>query len=127
LNKFIGLGYLTRDPVSKTTNSGKNICEFGIAISNKASNSVLFMEIETWNKVAENCGRFLSKGRRVLVEGRLQLSTWTSSAGEKRSKVYCVGDLVTFLEKSDEQQQNNKADQVAAKIIEEDEFADIPF
>jgi single-strand DNA-binding protein len=127
LNKFIGLGYLTKDPVFKTTKSGKNVCEFSIGITNIVSGSTVFMDIETWNKVAENCNRFLSKGRKVLIEGRLQQSSWTSQSGEKRSKIYCVGDIVTFLDKHKEDKQQIKAEEVAEKIIQEDEFADIPF
>jgi single-strand DNA-binding protein len=127
LNKFIGLGYLTKDPIFKKTKSGKNVCEFSIGITNIVSGSTVFMDIETWNKVAENCNRFLSKGRKVLIEGRLQQSSWTSQSGEKRNKIYCVGDIVTFLDKHKEDKQQTKAEEVADKIIQEDEFADIPF
>jgi single-strand DNA-binding protein len=118
---------LTKDPIFKKTKSGKNVCEFSIGITNIVSGSTVFMDIETWNKVAENCNRFLSKGRKVLIEGRLQQSSWTSQSGEKRNKIYCVGDIVTFLDKHKEDKQQTKAEEVADKIIQEDEFADIPF
>lgn len=126
MNKFIGLGNLTKDPDCKTTKSGNTVCNFSIAINNKVNDSVTFVDIETWNKSAENCSRFLSKGRKVLVEGRLQLNTWSSKNGEARSKLFCIADLVTFLDKSiDNQEPSNNQQQSAP--IEEDEFADIPF
>jgi single-strand DNA-binding protein len=126
LNKFIGLGNLTKDPDCKTTKSGKPVCNFSIAINNKINDSVTFVDVETWNKSAENCSRFLSKGRKVLIEGRLQLNTWNSKSGEARSKLFCIADLVTFLDKSsDEQQSGNKQEQSVP--IEEDDFAEVPF
>jgi single-strand DNA-binding protein len=127
MNKFIGLGNLTRDPVLKEIKSGTKVCEFSIAINNKANNSVFYIDVEAWNNVAENCGRFLSKGRKVLVEGRLSSSNWTTKTGENRIKVYCKADLVTFLDKTEEQTQNSVAEKTADKILNEDEFADIPF
>lgn len=126
MNKFIGLGNLTKDPELKEIKSGKSVCVFSIAINNKVNDSVTFVDVETWNKSAENCARFLSKGRKVLVEGRLQLNTWNSKSGETRSKLFCIADLVTFLDKSSENQESSNNQQQSAPI-EEDEFADIPF
>lgn len=131
MNKFIGLGNLTRDPECKTTKSGKPVCNFSIAINNKVNDSVTFVDVETWNKSAENCSRFLSKGRKVLIEGRLQLNTWNSKNGEPRSKLFCIADLVTFLDKAGNDQQDtnrqssNKEEQAIPQ--EEDEFAEVPF
>ena len=134
MNKFIALGNLTKNPESKTTKSGKNVCSFSIAINNKINNSVTYIDVETWNKSAENCNRFLSKGRKVLIEGKLQLNTWQSKSGENRSKIFCVADLVTFLDKNSENQDSlnevqnlpNEVQNKSAQQIE-DEFADIPF
>ena len=126
MNKFIGLGNLTKDPELKEIKSGKSVCVFSIAINNKVNDSVTFVDVETWNKSAENCARFLSKGRKVLVEGRLQLNTWNSKSGETRSKLFCIADLVTFLDKSSENQESSNNQQQSTPI-EEDEFADIPF
>jgi single-stranded DNA-binding protein len=56
----------------------------------------------------------------------LQLNTWNSKSGEARSKLFCIADLVTFLDKSsDEQQSGNKQEQSVP--IEEDDFAEVPF
>jgi single-strand DNA-binding protein len=127
LNKFIGLGNLTKNPEFKETKSGKSVCTFSIAINNKVNNTVTYLDVETWNKSAENCSRFLSKGRKVLIEGRLQLNTWQSQGGENRSKIFCIADLVTFLDKSEVKDTQLKQESKTVKEIEEDEFADIPF
>jgi single-strand DNA-binding protein len=128
LNKFIALGNLTRDPESRTTKSGKNVTNFSIAINNKVNDTVTYIDIETWNKSADNCKRFLSKGRRILVEGRLQLNTWKSKSGENRSKIYCVADSVTFLSKSEQDPSAKEPHQPKPEQQEEeDEFADVPF
>ena len=127
MNKFIGLGNLTKDPELKEIKSGKSVCTFSIAINNKVNNSVTYIDVETWNKSAQNCSRFLSKGRKVLIEGRLQLNTWQSQSGESRTKLFCIADLVTFLDKSENQESNATQESKTVQQIEEDEFADIPF
>ena len=130
MNKFIALGNLTRDPESRETKSGKNVTNFSIAINNKVNDTVTYIDVETWNKSADNCKRFLSKGRRVLVEGRLQLNTWKSKSGENRSKIYCVADSVTFLSKSDQEPSPSNSPRNQTEEIshqEEDDFADVPF
>ena len=123
MNKFIGLGNLTRDPKFREIKGDNKVCDFAIAINNKAANSVFYIDIETWNKVAENCNRFLSKGRKVLVEGKLSMSTWQTKSGENRTRIFCRADTVTFLDKTEEQESSSepKAEEV------EDEFADVPF
>ena len=123
MNKFIGLGNLTRDPKFREIKGDNKVCDFAIAINNKAANSVFYIDIETWNKVAENCNRFLSKGRKVLVEGKLNMSTWQTKSGENRTRIFCRADTVTFLDKTEEQESFSKpkAEEV------EDEFADVPF
>jgi len=124
MNKFIGLGNLTRDPKFREIKGDNKVCDFAIAINNKAANSVFYIDIETWNKVAENCNRFLSKGRKVLVEGKLNMSTWQTKGGENRTRIFCRADTVTFLDKTEEQENSSES---KVEEVEEDEFADVPF
>lgn len=128
MNKFIGLGNLTKDPVTRETKNGKTVCSFSLAINNQ-NNTVTYLDVESWEKVAQNCQRFLKKGRQTLIEGRLQLNTWKSQSGENRSKLYCIADRVTFLQKSDDKQNNQEDNFEKAndEDIIDDEFADIPF
>ena len=128
MNKYIALGNLTKDPSLKTTKNDNAVCEFSIAINNKVNNSVFYIDVETWGAVANNCNRFLAKGRKVLIEGRLASSSWRNKEGENRTKIYCSAERVTFLDKTeiDQPQKTDSASKTAEKIIE-DEFADIPF
>lgn len=124
MNKYIALGNLTRDPKFREVKGDNKVCDFAIAINNKVNNSVFYIDIETWNSVAENCNRFLSKGRKVLVEGRLASSSWKTKEGENRTRTYCVAEKVTFLDKSEQDQSSNQEPKAEEA---EDEFADIPF
>lgn len=128
MNKFIGLGNLTKDPITRETKNGKTVCSFSLAINNQ-NNTVTYLDVESWEKVAQNCQRFLKKGRQTLIEGRLQLNTWKSQSGENRSKLYCIADRVTFLQKSDDKQNNQEDnfEKTNDEDIIDDEFADIPF
>lgn len=128
MNKYIALGNLTRDPKFREVKGDNKVCDFAIAINNKANNSVFYIDIETWNSVAENCNRFLSKGRKVLVEGRLASSSWKTKDGENRTRTYCTAEKVTFLDKSEDSSKPIEQTTKEPKVDEaEDEFADIPF
>ena len=123
------MGNLTGDPELKEVKGDKIVCTFSIAINSNVDKSVIFIDIETWNRTAENCQRFLSKGRKVLVEGRLKLNSWKSKEGENRSKMYCSADVVTFLSgnPSENESPTTHSQKPNQESEEEDEFADIPF
>jgi len=98
LNKFLGIGNLTRDPELKKFDSGKCVCAFSVAINmNKDDKNPLYIDIQVWDKVATNCNKFLKKGSKVFIEGRLSINSWTSKNGEKRNKIFCKGDVIRFL------------------------------
>jgi single-strand DNA-binding protein len=103
-NRVILMGHLTRDPELRFTPSGVTVCNFDLAVNrsytDKAGNKkdeVCFISIVTWQKTAENCGKYLEKGRPVLIEGYLQQRLWTTPEGQKRSKHEVVADRVQFL------------------------------
>ena len=101
MNKYIALGNLTKNPETKQVGE-YSVTTFGLAVNdiiykNKEKQQlVTYIDIETWGKQAENCAKYLAKGKKVLVEGKLRLNSWEKN-GEKRSKIYCIGDKVTFL------------------------------
>ena len=136
-NKFIAVGNLTRDPETKSTNSGHSICEFRVAVNNpRSKEDVLFIDVETWDKLADICSQYLAKGKRIIVEGRLKNNSWTTKDGEKRNKIFCVADDIRFVgSKSEEAEQTtqskpqSKPTPAPATEAEEDAAAmeDIPF
>ena len=102
MNKVFLSGNLTRDPEVKYTPNGKAVSKFGIAINRRYKNAeggqpdVDFFNLTAWDKTAEFCGRYLRKGSRVLVEGRLQTYSYQAQDGTKRSGVDIQIDNIEF-------------------------------
>ena len=105
-NKVILIGNLTRDVELKYTPSGTAIAKFGIATNRTYKDSmtgenkqeVMFIDITVFGRSAEVANQYLSKGRKVLVEGRLVLDQWVDSTGNKRSKHSVVAERVQFMD-----------------------------
>ena len=105
LNSFIGIGRLTRDPELRYTPGGTGVCKFGIAINrtyrNQEGNNieeVLFINVVTWGKQAENVSQFLKKGRRVAISGELRSNNWQDKEGNKRTSFEINARTVQFLD-----------------------------
>jgi single-strand DNA-binding protein len=102
VNRVILAGRLTRDPETRFTPAGTAVTGFSLAVNrryklnNEVKEEVSFFDIVVFGKMGENCAEYLSKGRPVLVEGRLKQRSWESD-GVKRSKVEVVADNVQFL------------------------------
>lgn len=103
-NKIILIGNLTRDPELRYTPQGTAVASFRIAVNSRYKQSdelkseTLFIDIVVFGKQAESCSQYLSKGKSVLVEGRLHERRWESE-GQQRSKVEVIANTVRFLSK----------------------------
>ena len=96
-NNVILVGRLTKDPELKTTNSGKNVCSFTLAVDKGfGREGTNFIDCDSWNKTAEYVSRYQSKGSLLLVRGRLDQQTWEKD-GQKRSRLSVVADEVQSL------------------------------
>lgn len=106
MNKVILIGRLTRDPEVRTTTTGKAVTSFTLAVdrrfvrrdNSEGQQTADFIPIVTWNKLAEICGNNLSKGRRISVEGRIQVRTYDDQNGNKRYVTEVIADDVEFLD-----------------------------
>lgn len=98
-NKVVLLGNLTRDPELRFIPSGAAVTTLGLAVNNpRVENETMFIDVTVWNKPAENCAKFLTKGSSVLIEGRLTYRTWEDKqSGQKRGKHEVVAETVQFL------------------------------
>lgn len=105
-NKVILLGNLTRDPQVRYTPGGTAVAEIGMAVnrtwfdkqSNQRKEETTFVDVTLWGRQAEVAGEYLSKGRSVLIEGRLQLDQWDDkNTGEKRSKLRVVAEEMKMV------------------------------
>ena len=104
LNQVFLMGNLTRDPELRQTPSGQNVCSFSLALnrsykdaSGEWQEATDYIDIVAWGPLGERVSQYLSKGRRCLVQGRLQSRSWEQE-GQKRSKVEVLANDVTFLD-----------------------------
>lgn len=106
LNKVMIIGRLTRDPELRTTPSGINVCQIGLATNFVYNNQQTGQKVEQveyhnvvmWRKLGEIAAQYLKKGRRVYVEGRLQTRSWDGKDGQKRSRTEIVADNMIMLD-----------------------------
>ncbi|MBU4312340.1 MAG: single-stranded DNA-binding protein [Candidatus Omnitrophica bacterium] len=103
LNKIFLMGNLTRDPELRYVPSGAPVATFGLAVNRRyvtqngeKKDDVCFVRIVVFGKQAESCSQYLSKGRLVFIEGRLQYRSWEQD-GQKRNTLDVVADRVQFL------------------------------
>lgn len=106
LNRAQIIGNLTRDPELRTTTSGQTVANFGVATSSvwtdaagQRQEKTEFHNIVVWGKLAEICGQYLAKGRKVFVEGRLQTREWEGQDGQKRRTTEIVADTMIMLDR----------------------------
>jgi single-strand DNA-binding protein len=104
VNKVILVGHLGSDPELRSTGSGQQVATFNIATneywldkSGQKSERTEWHKIVVWGRQAESCKSYLSKGRQVYIEGRLQTREWTDKDGHKRWTTEVVAQRVQFL------------------------------
>ena len=119
LNKYIAIGNLTGDPQIQEFQSGKKKCSFAIAVN--LGKDTTFIDVETWDRVAENCEKMLSKGSQVFVDGKLKYNSWKTKQGYTRNKIICSADFVKSMAKAELNKADssvNAATNVTAKEID---------
>src|SRR5665213_1269168 len=104
LNQVTLMGNLTRDPELRQTPNGQNVTSFSLALNRAYKDAsgewqevTDYIDIVCWGPLAERVAQYLSKGRRCLVQGRLQSRSWEQD-GQKRNKVEVLANDVTFLD-----------------------------
>jgi len=105
LNKAMIIGRLTRDPETRTIPSGSNVCTFGIATnlmwkdaSGQKQEKVEYHNIVTWRKLADICSQYLTKGKKVYIEGRIQTRDWIGQDGVRRNRTEIVAENMIMLD-----------------------------
>lgn len=102
MNKVMIVGNLTADPEMRSTGSGISVCSFRVAVERRfkdgEGNRVTdFIPVTCWRQLADLCGRYLAKGRKVGVVGTLQMRSYEDKQGVKRTAYEVVADEVEFL------------------------------
>lgn len=158
LNRVQLIGNLTRDPELRYTPSGTAVCSFSIATNRnwttdtgEKKDEVEFHRIVAWNKLAEICSQFLTKGKKAYVEGRLVTRSWTGQDGaQKQTTEIVISDMILLDSRRDnagehaedvvvsenqeeaatpKKSSKTKNEEPAVEVATEDEIApdDIPF
>ena len=104
MNKAILIGRLTRDPELRYTSSNRAVCQFSVAVDRPFTNQATgqreadFINVVVWDKTAENVGKYMTKGRLIAVEGRIQTRNYDNNEGKKVYVTEVVASNVQFLE-----------------------------
>lgn len=145
INRVNITGNLTRDPELRATAGGTQILSFGVAVNDRRKNPQTgawedvpnFVDCIVFGQRAEAVSRFISKGSKVAIEGKLRFSSWETKEGDRRSKLEVIVDEIDFMSRQGQQVTSPAAE--AAKVADtpaygaprapEPEFydADIPF
>lgn len=103
-NKVILMGNLTRDPELRVMPSGNSVCNFGLAVNRNFTDKdgnkreeTTFVDIDAFGRQAEVISKYLTKGRAIMLEGRLRFDRWETNTGEKRSKLSVVLEQFQFV------------------------------
>lgn len=100
MNKVFIMGFLGQDPDLRQTSSGKEVCNFSVATTYKSKDreETEWHKVIVWGNVASNCAKYLYKGSKVLVEGRLKTSSFVDKEGITRHSTDLIATTVSFLD-----------------------------
>ena len=118
INRVVLIGRLVRDPELRTTQTGKSVASFTLAVDGFKKEQTSFFRIQAWGQTAEYVSNYLGKGRLVAVDGRLESRKYTDSQGQQRETVEIVADNVQGL---DRPKDDPKAD-TSANVGADDDF-----
>ncbi len=96
MNRLTIIGNLTREPETRTTQSGKNVCTFTVAV-NRRNDGADYFRVSAWGQLGEICQKYLDKGRKVAVVGSVSVNSYTTQAGEARASLEVTAQDVEFL------------------------------
>jgi single-strand DNA-binding protein len=102
MNQLTIIGNLTGDPITRTTQTGKTVCTFSIAVNRRRSanagqQEADYFRVSAWGELGANCQKWLIKGKKVCVVGHVSVSTYKAQNGETRANMDVFADSVEFL------------------------------
>ncbi|MDY6833576.1 MAG: single-stranded DNA-binding protein [Chloroflexota bacterium] len=128
LNKVMLIGNVGTDPEMRFTPNGSPVTTYRMAVSRNFTTGegerrqeTEWFTVVTWNKLAETCNQFLTKGKRIYVEGSLRTRSWEGQDGQKRSQMEVVASRVIFLDRS------GAAPLTEGGVMDEIGVEDLPF
>jgi single-strand DNA-binding protein len=104
VNRVVITGNLTRDPELREVSGGTSVCKMRVAVNSRRKDETgqwvdkpNYFDVTVWGAQGENCATYLSKGRPVAIDGRLEWREWQGQDGNKRQSVEIIADSVQFL------------------------------
>lgn len=110
INRWIGIGRLTKDVELKYTPSNTAVANISIAVAGKpqeGKDKVSFFNVVLWGKTAENCANYIGKGSKIAVDGHLEQRTWKAQDGTNRSVVEIIAERIEFLDSKKQSDPNS--------------------
>lgn len=120
LNQVGLVGRVAKDPELKVLSSGTKMTNLLVAVERDYTNQegereADFISVEVWRRLAENCAKFLQKGRLISVQGRLEVDNWEDQeTGERRYKTGVVADQIQFLDQPADSSSDQEAEEASA-------------
>lgn len=121
MQRFIGIGNITRNLELKYTTTNKAIIETNIAIKRGFTDETDFINIQVWGKQAENLAKYCGKGSKIAIDGELRIDSFDGRDGKKVYKTYILVGSVEFL---DTKKKENKAEEKQEVVNNTDIFQD---
>lgn len=140
MNHIMIIGNLCADPELRTTTTGKQVCNFRVAVNKRGSRNrdqqqdqqqgqqdADFFSVSVWNALAENCNRYLKKGRKVCVVGSVGIRTYTAKDGTTHASMEITGNEVEFLTAPSAVQEQGPSGQAPSAGYVEVSDGELPF
>lgn len=125
MNKVIMIGRATDKPTLRTTQSGKSVATFSIAVTRRYDRETTdFFNVVVWGKLGENCAKYIDKGQQIAVSGEFQIRTWVDKNDQKRLQPEIVAQDVEFLAKRAEGSNKGREGDFFAGLQEDDTMTD---
>lgn len=122
MNKLTIIGNLTADPVSKTTQDEKTVCNFTVAVNRRQKREgqpdADFFRVAAWRQLGENCAKFLTKGRKVCVVGPVSVRTYQAQDGSTRASMEVTAEDVEFLSSRNDGGQETQTASTAVPAVQ---------
>lgn len=137
MNKLTIIGNCTKDPELRTTQTGKQVCSFTVAVNRRkkveGQPDADFFRVSAWDAMGENCAKYLGRGKKVCVVGSVGCHVYTNQKGEAQANLEVLAHEVEFLSpRQEEAVAERKPDPAAAEVKDENGFTvvdtgDLPF
>ena len=132
MNRVTIIGNLTRDPESRTTPAGKEVCNFTVAVNRRqkdasGNNVADFFKIAAWGELGKSCQQYLVKGRKVAVVGPVSVSTYQAQDGSTKANLDVMAQEVEFLSPRENVGENAQSAQTQAAQAVSVPDGELPF